>query len=212
MRSRWLKPKNGFTLIELTLAMTLAVMIVTLLYAAFYMGYRAMEKASSRSELSQRLRSIESFLGGYIRSAFPYRESSRGSNIFFSGEQDRLTFISALSIGMGGRGMSRVIISWSDEEGGALILEEEIPVRLPSEEEEEKENGAGYRNRMVLWQGVRELRIEYLDPKREGEEWAEEWDGKERRVLPRAVRVGLRGEGQEEIRWVFPVMMSVLAL
>ncbi|MFQ5917531.1 MAG: type II secretion system protein GspJ [Candidatus Binatia bacterium] len=210
MRSRWLEPKSGFTLIELILAMTLAVMIVTLLYAAFYMGYRAMEKSSSRSELSQRLRSIESFLGGYIRSAFPYRDSSQGSAIFFSGEEDRLTFISALSIGMGGRGMSRVSLSWSDEEGGALILEEEIPVRLLSEEE--KENGAGHRNRMVLWQGVRELRIEYLDPKREGEEWAEQWDGRERRVLPRAVRVGLRGEGQEEIRWVFPVMMSVLAL
>ncbi len=210
MRGRWLKPKSGFTLIELTLAMTLTVMIVTLLYSAFYVGYRAMEKASSRSELSQRLRSIESFLGGYIRSAFPYRESSRGSTIFFSGEQDRLTFISALSIGMGGKGMSRVSLSWSDEEGGILILEEEIPVRLRSEEEEQ-ENGAGYRNRMVLWQGVRELRIEYLDPKREGEKWAEQWDGEERRVLPRAVRVGLRGEGQEEIRWVFPVMMSVLA-
>ena len=50
MRGRWLKPKSGFTLIELTLAMTLTVMIVTLLYAAFFVGYRAMEKASSRSE------------------------------------------------------------------------------------------------------------------------------------------------------------------
>ena len=209
MRSRWLKSKRGFTLIELTLAMTLAVMIVTLLYMAFYLGYRAMEKASGRSELSQRLRSIESFLGGYIRSAYPYRDLSQGSAIFFSGEEDRLTFISAFSIGVGGRGMSKISLSWSDEEGGNFILEEEIPVRLRSEEE--KENGGGYRNRMILWQGVRELRIEYLDPQGDGEDWTEQWDGRERRVLPRAVRFGLRGEGQEEIHWVFPVMMSVLA-
>ncbi len=104
--------------------------------------------------------------------------------------------------------MSRVSLSWSDEEGGVLILEEQIPVRLRSEEEE---NSAGYTNRMVLWRGVRELRIEYLNPQREGEEWTEQWDGEERRVLPRAVRIGLRAEGQEEIRWIFPVMMSVLA-
>jgi general secretion pathway protein J len=208
MRSRWFTSRSGFTLIELILAMSLTVMIVTLLYAAFYLGYRAMEKAGGRSELSQRLRSIENFLGGYVRSAFPYRESIRGSAIFFSGEQDRLTFISSSSLGMGGRGMSRVSLSWSEEEGGVLILEEQIPVRLRSEEEE---NSAGYTNRMVLWRGVRELRIEYLNPQREGEEWTEQWDGEERRVLPRAVRVGLRAEGQEEIRWIFPVMMSVLA-
>ena len=208
MRSRWFTSRSGFTLIELILAMSLTVMIVTLLYAAFYLGYRAMEKAGARSELSQRLRSIENFLGGYVRSAFPYRESIRGSAIFFSGEQDRLTFISSSSLGMGGRGMSRVSLSWSEEEGGVLILEEQIPVRLRSEEEE---NSAGYTNRMVLWRGVRELRIEYLNPQREGEEWTEQWDGEERRVLPRAVRVGLRAEGQEEIRWIFPVMMSVLA-
>lgn len=206
MNSRWPRPQRGFTLIELTLAMTLTAMIVTILYAAFYLGNRAMEKASVRSEESQRLRSIESFLGSYIRSAYPYRESSRSQAIFFSGGVDRLTFISALSIGMGGRGMSRVSLSWSEEAGGSLILEEGIPVRLRGEE-----NGVGYKNRMVLWQGVSEFRIQYMDPKREGEDWTEQWDGSERKALPRAVRVGFRGEGQEEIHWVFPVMMSVLA-
>lgn len=193
-------------MIEVTLAMTLAAMIVALLYSAFYLGLRAMEKASVHSEDSQRLRSIETFLGSYIRSAYPYRESSRSSAIFFSGEEDRLTFISSFSIGMGGRGMSMVTLSWSDEEGGVLIMEEGIPVRLGEEGDD-----AGYRNKLILWQGVRELRIQYLDPQREGEDWTEQWDGTERRSLPRAVRVDFRDEDQEEIHWVFPVMMSVLA-
>jgi len=206
MRSLWLKSRRGFTLIEVTLAMTLAAMIVALLYSAFYLGLRAMEKASVHSEDSQRLRSIETFLGSYIRSAYPYRESSRSSAIFFSGEVDRLTFISSFSIGMGGRGMSRVTLSWSDEEGGVLIMEEGIPVRLGEEGDD-----AGYRNKLILWQGVRELRIQYLDPQRDGEDWTEQWDGTERRSLPRAVRVDFRDEDQEEIHWVFPVMMSVLA-
>ncbi len=99
-----------------------------------------------------------------------------------------------------------VTLSWSGEEGGVLIMEEGIPVRLG-----EERGDAAFRNKLILWQGVRELRIQYLDPQREGEGWTEQWDGTERRSLPRAVRVDFRNEDQEEIHWVFPVMMSVLA-
>ncbi|MFQ5904753.1 MAG: type II secretion system protein GspJ [Candidatus Binatia bacterium] len=203
-----LKFQIGFTLIEVTIAMTLFALMAMILYGAFYLGHRAVEKTTARSEKSQRLRSGEELLAGYVRSAYPYRSSRKDPSIFFSGGEDRLTFISALSVGMGGRGMSEVSISWDGEGDGAglLILEEKTPVRL-----EPQGDGAGYRNSVVLRQGVRDFHIDYLDSRSEEESWVEQWDGEERKILPRAVRLSLQEEGGKEVQWVFPIMMSVLA-
>ena len=198
---------TGFTLIEVILAMTLLALMVTVLYGAFYVGHRAAEKAQVHVDESQRLRSLGEFLGTYLRSAYPYRPSTRDSAIFFSGEEESLTFVSALSIGMGGRGMAKIYLSLGEGEttGARLTLEEEVPVRT------EETGQGGYRNRVVLQEGVKGLRLEYLDPQSEEERWVEQWNGKERRALPRAVRMSLRSERGEEIQWVFPVMMSVLS-
>lgn len=188
--------------------MTLLVLMAMILYGAFYLGHRAVEKAQVRSGESQRLRSVGELLAGYIRSAYPYRSSLQDPSIFFSGDENHLTFVSALSSGMGGRGMSEVSISWEGEGDGTgrLTLIEKIPVRL-----EGRGDGDGYRNSVVLDQGVKDFRIEYLDPQSEEERWVEQWNGSERKALPRAVRMRHRGERGEEIQWVFPMMMSVLS-
>lgn len=202
-----LKTQIGFTLIEVIISIMLLALITTILYGAFYLGHRAKEKTEVRSEESLRLRTMDYFLGGYIRSAYPYRSSLKDRDIFFSGEKRHLTFISAISTGLGGRGMSKVSISWDEEpgRGGSLILEEEMPVRL-----EDHGGNSGYKNSVVLQQGVKAFRIDYLDPEGEEESWIEEWDGRDRKTLPRAVRFSIL-EDREEIRWVFPIMMSVLS-
>jgi hypothetical protein len=72
-------------------------------------------------------------------------------------------------------------------------------------------NPGGLRNELVIRERVKELRFAYLDPKSEEEIWEERWDGREKLALPRAVRLSYRDHNGKEIRWVFPVMMSVLA-
>ena len=202
------KSQIGFTLIELTIAITLLALIAVTLYGAFYLGQRALVKSQIRSEESQRLRSAGDLLAASIRSAYPYRFSRTAASIFFSGQEDRLTFVSALSSGMGGRGMSEITISWQGGEDGTglLALEEKIPVRLGSE----GENG-GYRNSVILGQGIKGFSINYLDPQSEEERWVDQWDGGEQKALPRAVRLKYQGDNGEEVQWVFPIMMSVLA-
>lgn len=206
-RSR-LQVQAGFTLIELSIAITLLTLLLLIVYGAFYLGHRAVEKAQARSEVSQKLRSTEDLLAGYVRSGYPYRPSSQQPGIFFSGAADHLTFVSAVSQGMGGRGMSKVSISLEGEGAGDLILAEEIPVRI-----QDQEAGAGYKNRVMLARAIRDFHMDYLDqdPKSGEESWLEEWDGKERNGLPRAVRLSYRAERGEEVRLVFPIMMSVLA-
>jgi len=58
---------------------------------------------------------------------------------------------------------------------------------------------------------MREVRFAYLDPQAEDEKWEDRWDGRERRVLPRAVGISFLNASGEEVRWVFPLMMTVLA-
>lgn len=202
-----LRSEMGFTLIEVTIAMVLLSLIALVTYGSFYLGHRAMEKIQTRAEQNQKLRSWEDFLATYIRSAYPCRSSPQDPSVSFSGTEGGLTFISALSLGMGGRGMSRVTVSWvEDGQGsGSLSLEEAVPLSVGCQE-----GGEGYRNTVVLSEGIKGLSIDYLDPQGEDESWVERWDGREKRVLPRAVRFNVRGDEGEVSQWTFPIMMSVL--
>jgi hypothetical protein len=63
---------------------------------------------------------------------------------------------------------------------------------------------------MILAERIEGIRLAYLDPESEIETWEERWDGKERRTLPRAVRLSYRDAQGQEVRWTFPIMMHVL--
>jgi hypothetical protein len=73
------------------------------------------------------------------------------------------------------------------------------------------EIGGGQTHRMVLQERVRDFRLAYLDPQGDEEIWQERWEGRERRMLPRAIRLSFVDEGGRDVRWIFPVMMVVLA-
>ena len=201
------KIQNGFTLIEVAISITLLALIAVILYGAFYLSHRAVMKSQARSEESQRLRSAGDLLAGYIRSAYPYRLSREDLSIRFFGQEDSLSFVSALSSGMGGRGMAEITISWDGaaDGGGALSLEEKVPAGSAGAED------GGYRNSLLLDQGIRGMSLQYLDPQGEEERWVDQWSGAEKRMLPRAVRLRYQGQGEEEIEWVFPIMLSVLS-
>lgn len=201
--------QSGFTLIEVVLALTLFALIGLIVYGGFSLGHSAVDRSQRKFASNQRLRSFADLVGSYIRSAHPYRVSPQDPSLFFVGEEDSLTFISSFSLAMGGRGMGKVHIGLGAEEktAGVLRLEEEVPVRLNNEETEQ----GGVRHSVGLQEGVSEFRMAYLDPQGSLEIWEERWDAKERRALPRAVRLSYRTSGGKEVRWVFPVMASVLA-
>ena len=205
------RPQKGFTLIEVMLAMTIFALMSTVLYGAFSLGHSAVEKSQRSFEKNQKLRAVDELLGSYIRSAYPYRASPQGATILFAGEQADLTFVSSFSLAMGGRGMAKVRLFWEGDEkaAGVLRLEEETPVRVPSEESNEAHEGLS--NGLVVREGVKEFRITYLDPQSDEEKWEERWDARERNTLPRAVRLNYLTEEGREVQWVFPVMMNLLA-
>jgi general secretion pathway protein J len=199
---------RGFTLIEVVLALSIFALLGAILYGAFALSHSAVAKSQNAAERSQSLRSTADLLGVYIRSAYPYRSSAQDRAIFFHGESDSVTWISAYSHGLGGRGMAKIHIAADagEKEESALILEESTPVRVGADD-----SGAGQVQRLVLRDGIRDLRLAYLDGQGDEELWEERWDGEERRMLPRAVRLTFVDQAGGEVRWVFPVMMVVLA-
>jgi prepilin-type N-terminal cleavage/methylation domain-containing protein len=198
----------GFTLIEVVLALTIFALMSAILYGAYSLSHSAVEKSQVNSTRNQKQRSITDLLGSYVRSAFPYRESPQEQTIFFEGDAENLTFVSAYSQGMGGRGMAKIQITKDEDENGraSVKLAETAPVRINSES-----GGGGQTYSLVLQDNVKEFHLAYLDPQAEEESWEDHWDGKERRLLPRAVRFTYQDERGKEVRWVFPIMMTVLA-
>ena len=198
----------GFTLIEVVLALTIFALLGTILYGAFALSHSALAKSQAGAARSQAQRSTADLLGGYIRSAYPYRYSPQEQTIFFEGESDSLTFISAYSHSAGGRGMAKIQIAVDESESGRapLFLEEATPVRVNREE-----RAIGQIQRVLLQERIRDFRLAYLDPQAEEETWQERWDGRERRILPRAVRLTFVDQGGKDVRWIFPLMMVVLA-
>ena len=199
---------RGFTLIEVVLALTIFAMMGGILYGAFSLSHSAVEKSEVNRTQNQKQRSVADLLAAYIHSAYPYRESPQEQTAFFEGDSEALAFVSAYSQGMGGRGMAKIQITKNEDKNGraTVRLQETTPVRINSE-------GAatGQNYSLVLYEGVREFRLAYLNPQTEDESWEERWDARERRALPRAVRLTYQDERGKEVRWVFPVMMIVLA-
>lgn len=204
--ARRVQPQGGFTLVEVALSLTLLALIMMILYGALHLGQTAVEKSRLQADTSRSVRFLPQFLGSYIRSAYAYRTAPGEAPFFFSGGEERLSFVSAFSTALGGRGFSRVTLHWDEAAGGRLTLDEEIPLRLESEGE-----GGGYRNSVVLGEGVRDFRLDYLNLEGGREQWVERWEGAEQKTLPRAVRLRYRSEGGAEVDWVFPVMIRVLA-
>jgi prepilin-type N-terminal cleavage/methylation domain-containing protein len=197
----------GFTLIEVVLALTIFALMGGILYGAFSLSHSAVEKSQVNSTRTQKQRSIADLLGSYVRSTFPYRESPQEQTAFFEGDAESLTFVSAYSQGMGGRGMAKIQITKDEDDNGraTVKLAETAPVRLSGES-----GGGGQTYSIVLQDNVKEFRLAYLDPQAEEETWEDRWDGRERRMLPRAVRFTYQDERGKEVRWIFPVMMTVL--
>jgi general secretion pathway protein J len=196
----------GFTLIEVVLAIAIFALMGGVLYGAFSLGHTAVEKSEKNFSRSQQTRSIGDLLATYIRSGYPYRESIQEQSIFFEGERDSMTFVSAYSHGMGGRGMATVAIEKEEADSGRMSfrLTETAPVRTEA-------GDGGQRHSLMIQEGVRDFQLAYLDGEGDTENWEERWDGKERRRLPRAVRISFIDAEGKEVRWIFPFMLVVLS-
>lgn len=176
------RQKNGFTLIELIIAITILCLITVIIGGAFRLGIQAWEKGEKETGDSQRLRVLSSLLSQQLKSFYPYKikmENKDEEVVLFKGGSDSITFVTTLTDSSYG-GFKWVRYDFRD---GALFYMEGL---LPDKKFEEKINKNKDKEE-IIDKNIDELQFSYLSS--DDNEWKESWDFGE--DIPGAIKVSL---------------------
>ena len=195
---------TGFTLLEVIVTLTILGFIVLIVFNAFRLGLSSWERGESTRENYQKVRTVTQMISRQIKSIVPYKVKSKkaeGDYLAFEGKVRSLKFVSAFPIkAKQPEGLVYGIYEFREEgkEGGRLILYEQRVLNKDLFEETPKEESGA-----TLIEGISKVRFEYYregDPeKNQTEGWVEEWDSKEEKELPAALRMTLTFKnGKEE--------------
>ncbi len=217
MRRRVARPagaRGGFTLLEVTLAMTALALITAICYGAFHLGVRAVERGEIAVVTIQRLRIASDVLTRQIKSAVLKGGCAHDEddNVypFFFGTATSLTFITAAAI-QGGGGLSRVTYRALDEPPRLEVSES--PYFSADSLGHDPLDAVGD-NAAVLLDEFKTMKFQYLYDDGVDTEWKDAWDGREDESLPAAVRIIVEGlPGIENGTWgqEIPVVTAQLA-
>ena len=197
----------GFTLIEVIVTLTILGFIVLMVSGTFRLGLSAWEKGDAIKEDYQKIRMTSQLVSRQMKSLVPYKiktEKAEGNYLAFDGKAHTLRFVSALAIkAKRPEGFVYVVYQFKDEgeKKGHLVLYEQRALNKDFFEDDLKEDLA-----VTLFEGISQLRFEYFreadGEKSRMEEWVEEWNAKEEKELPRAVRMTVtywNERGKEEV-------------
>lgn len=201
--------RNGFTLLELIISLTIVGLIVVIVFGSFRVGARAWEKGEKDVEVRQRQRIVLELIRRQLASACIGELEPGGLKPFFlKGENKSIEFISRVpmvpfnKIGM-------VYVKYFIKEKGRLdkesLLFYEQSISFPDKKKElgdlDDEDFA------VLITGVGSISFEYLKGRPAGEalEWQKNWDPETDEGLPLAVKIIF--EGDTETSPIHPIQV-----
>jgi prepilin-type N-terminal cleavage/methylation domain-containing protein len=189
--------QSGFTFIEVVVSLTILAMMLLVIFWAFRLGLSAWERGKVTKEEYQRLRIVSQLLSQQIKSIVPYKiktQKAEADYLAFEGKGDSLKFVSALPLRTKGpEGFVYAIYRFKRNggEGGQLVLYEGKVLNKNFIEEEPEEEWA-----IPLLEGISRITFEYYGEENQEtdrkEGWFEEWNAKEERELPRAVRITIK--------------------
>jgi len=188
--------QQGFTLLELLVAITLLGLIATMAFSGFRLGVRAWEAADEHGHevylIQQMLR--ERISAAYLPTEFNADAAFEDGAALFDGGPDHISFIAPLPDLFGAGGLYRVTIELVADAGDSALVMSWRLWRPPGEAgaartAEPSEDAAA---RRTLLDGIEAARFAFFGPREEfGAEsaWQEAW---RRRIdLPTLVRIEL---------------------
>lgn len=184
--NRRVPAQRGFTLLEVMLAMTLSVLLLTIVTAGMRTVVDEWQERSTgpfeeRVDAGLILLQIERALLGAVPHGYVDQDTLE-RNVFFAGTDESLSWVSSVS-----PQAAQQLAAWqlgNDEREGVLL--KSVPAFADSPLER-LENATG----SLVLPGYT-LTVAYLDiDDVERPEWLEEWDGAEYQLLPMAVRLTL---------------------
>ncbi len=185
---------SGFTLLEVIVTLTILGFILLMVSGTFRLGLSSWERGDDVKEDYQKIRMVSQLVSRQIKSLVPYKirtEKAEGNYLAFDGKAHSLRFVSALPIkARRPEGFVYVVYQFKDEGGkkGRFVLYEQRALNRDFFEDDLKEDSA-----VTLFEGVSQIRFEYYreadKEKSRTEEWVEEWNAKEEKELPKALRM-----------------------
>ena len=174
---------NGFTLIEIMLAVSILAVVVLLATAALRVGLRAWDAGQRRADLQQENRALVELVSESLAGAFPYL-GRLGQNpdrvVLFQGEPDEVRFVTSappLALDAPVAPFHAVVLGRKGEDG-LRVIERLVPTDDPFAPGPER----------VLSRSIARFSLAYRD---ESGEWQDTWDGREAGGLPTAIRFEL---------------------
>lgn len=199
----WRRKTSAFTLLEVMLTLTLLGFILLVTFGVFHMGLSAWEKGESSREKFQKTRVAAQLLSQQIKSLMPYKiksQKAEGDFLAFEGKARSLKFVSTLSLKTR-RPSGFVYVYYEFQEGGGtggrLLQYERRVVNKNFMDEDPPEQ-----DKVPIFDGLADVRFEYYQEedqeKTRSAGWLGEWNAKEEKELPRAMRMTLVPQKGEE--------------
>ena len=180
---------DGFTLLELVVAMGLLAMMAVLMTSALRFAAKGFVSAQTQIDAAEEIFVIRSFLSTQVQNAYPVLMAERRARAQnpMDGRADNLTFVAPLPEPWSGGGL--YWISLFEEARG---FERRLKMAwIPFEDEEANPRLTSKAGEAVLLEGVRDFKLEYLqvDDRTGARRWRAAWLEQEK--LPQLIRMTL---------------------
>lgn len=207
------KRADGFTLLEVMLAMAISALVLMLLYSVLSLGYRAEEKGAQKQQLSQRIRASTDRLSWLIAGAYPYKmlrkdkEDRSADLVLFEGFSDSLLMATTSVDAFSGETADVVglkVIRIAVGEGG--LSASEVPFIMYDED------APPDMKEYVFEPEAESIRFEYMDAGEDGDErtWSDSWSAEDTNYLPVAVKATLTIKVDGKPRELPPVIVRLM--
>ncbi|QBQ53539.1 prepilin-type N-terminal cleavage/methylation domain-containing protein [Nitrosococcus wardiae] len=183
---------QGFTLVELLIAMTLVGMMLVILFSGLRLATRSWEAAEQKLEVVEKQRVIEGLFRRQIREQklLFFNDPEQGQTMTFAGTAEAMQFVAPLLTRLGLGGLYWITFEVVKEGGESHLMMSWRPYRPEGQETTGRE-------REVLLEAVEEIAFSYFGKKAVGEapEWYERWEDTQR--PPQLVRLQVRTQEAE---------------
>lgn len=182
MSGRGSRPQQGFTLLEVLIALAIVGALVAIAFGGMRVALAAWRQGEDRAEVHQHARGIALTVARSLGAAYPYR-APRGAApqpvLLFAGNARRIEYVTQTPLfpWPAPIAFTAVVIALEEgEEPGLVVRQRPLPNRDP------------FTEGVVVFRdpNVTTLEFRFLD---DGGGWREEWDGEDDDRVPRAVRI-----------------------
>lgn len=167
---------NGFTLLELLVAITITSLMASIMYIDLQFSVNAWKTGEARLNQMGQISTIQDFLRGRLEKAYPkwkVDDNNIGS-VAYHGEPNFISFLTPMQVYLGKAPLSEVSIGVKETKPGQNDLEVMWKAKLP------KENDVVQLEETVLLENIADVEFEYYGSEDVDKEpvWLKEWVNK----------------------------------